>query len=112
MLIDMLHTFGLCCSYDEARCYQAFLLNAESPFPDNEAAFVQFVYDNADWNVFSLDGNKSFHSMGGIKCITLRNKTSSYHVHNPLRLKHTLSAAQMGKYCDVPIHVYNNPGRA
>ena len=66
MLIDMLHTFGLCCFYDEAICYQASLLNDESPFPDNEEAFAQFVYVNADWNVFSLDGNKSFHSMGEI----------------------------------------------
>ena len=50
--------------------------------------------------------------MGGIKCITPRNKTSSYHVHNPLRLKHTPSTAQMGKYGDVPIHVYKNPSKA
>ena len=66
MMIDMLHMFGMCCSYDEARRYQASLLAAQIPFPDNEEALVQFVFDNADWNVSSLDGNKSYHSIYSI----------------------------------------------
>lgn len=111
MMIDILHTFGMCCSYDEARRYQASLLAAETPFPDNEEAFVQFVFDNADWNVSSLDGNKSFHSMGGLKCTTPRSTTSSPYVLNVLRLKKTPSADSMGSYGHMPIKIYNKPSK-
>jgi hypothetical protein len=110
MLIIMLHKFGMCCSYDEVRRYQASLLAVESPFPDNEEAFVQFVFDNADWNVSSLDGNKSFHSMGGLKCTTPRSDSSSDTI-NVLRLKKTPSAEYMGNYGHVPIKVYPNAAK-
>lgn len=112
MMVDMLHTFGMCCSYDEARRYQASLLAAGTPFPNNEEAFVQFVFDNADWNVSSLDGKKSFHSMGGLKCTTPRSNTSSPHVLNVLRLKHTPSADHIGSYGHVPIKIYKKASKA
>lgn len=33
-------------------------------------AFVQFIYDNADFNTKTLDGLNTFHAMGGIQCVT------------------------------------------
>ena len=38
-------------SFDDVRRYQISLIAAGTPFPDNEEAFVQFVFDNSDWNV-------------------------------------------------------------
>ena len=32
--------------------------------------FTQFVLDNADFNVATLTGHNTFHSMGGIACVT------------------------------------------
>lgn len=32
--------------------------------------FSQFVFDNTDFHVCTLDGLNTFHSMGGIQCIT------------------------------------------
>lgn len=32
--------------------------------------FCQFVFDNADFNICTIDGLNTFHSMGGIKCVT------------------------------------------
>ena len=64
MLIDILHTSGLC-GYDEARRYQSSLLAAGIPLLDNEEAFVQFVFDNADWNVsYYMEINHSMACMG------------------------------------------------
>lgn len=37
-------------------------------------AFVQFVYDNADFNVDTLDGKFTFHNLGGIMTITPKSK--------------------------------------
>ena len=50
--------------YEEARRYQWSALFGTSPFPDNDDAFVQFIFDNADHNIKSLDGHGTFHSTG------------------------------------------------
>jgi len=34
------------------------------------SGFTQFVFDNADFNVATLTGHNTFHSMGGIACVT------------------------------------------
>lgn len=36
----------------------------------NNSALSQIVYDNADFNVQTLDGRNTFHTMGGIICVT------------------------------------------
>ena len=33
-------------------------------------SFTQFVFDNADFNAATLTGHYTFHSMGGIACVT------------------------------------------
>lgn len=42
----------------------------------DENGFFQFVFDNADINVCTLDGQNTFHALGGIKCITPLNSVS------------------------------------
>ena len=60
---------GLCASYGEARRYESSAMLDDQPtiHPDS---FKEFVFDNADFNVRTLDGYGTFHSMGGIMCIT------------------------------------------
>ena len=41
-----------------------------APQKTDTAAFVQFVFNNADFNVNTLDGHNTFHSLCGIQCIT------------------------------------------
>jgi len=36
----------------------------------DDDAFVQYPFDNADFNTRALDGYKTFHCMGGIRCVT------------------------------------------
>lgn len=35
-----------------------------------ENGFMQYVFDNADINVTTLDGHGTFHALGGIQCVT------------------------------------------
>ena len=59
---------GVCVSYNEVSVYMNSLINAGSPKISDEA-FIQYVFDNADVNVRTLDGLNTFHAMGGIQCI-------------------------------------------
>lgn len=68
-LIDVLSALGFSCSYKEAtRLEQSAILHPEIPVQDN--AFMQFVFDNADFNIDTLDGIGTFHTMGGIIAVT------------------------------------------
>ena len=36
----------------------------------SEESFKQFVFDSTDFNIRTLDGYGTFHSMGGVMCVT------------------------------------------
>ena len=63
---------GICASYSEARRYEASAALQNQPVIDHQA-FKQFVFDNADFNIRTLDGYGTFHSMCGIMCLTPGN---------------------------------------
>jgi hypothetical protein len=60
---------GVCASYTEARRYEASAMLGEQQTVSEES-FKQFVFDNADFNIRTIDGYGTFHSMGGVMCIT------------------------------------------
>lgn len=66
-LIQTAHELDFCCSYDEVRMFEVSCINHPQSIvhPDT---FSQFVFDNADVNVDTLDGSNTFHAMGGIQC--------------------------------------------
>lgn len=68
-LVDMLHSFGFCASYNEVKKLLASNVNHDLPSVKKDG-FIQFVFDNADHNINAIDGKDTFHSLGGIKCIT------------------------------------------
>ena len=68
-LIDILTAMGFCSPYEEARRYLQNVMDAAPPEVDCNA-FLQFVFDNADVNVRTLNGLGTFHATGGIKCVT------------------------------------------
>lgn len=68
-LIELLSALGVCSSYYESDRYLRSLISAGPPVIQCDA-FTQFVFDNADVNVRTLDGFNTFHAMGGIACIT------------------------------------------
>lgn len=68
LLLDVLSKVGLCAPYSEALRYQASSLAITTCVP--EESFCQYVFDNADFNVNTIDGRNTFHQMGGIQCVT------------------------------------------
>lgn len=70
-LIEVLSALGVCSSYYESDSYVKSLITVGPPAPAIESdSFTQFVFDNADVNIRTLDGLNTFHAMGGIVCIT------------------------------------------
>ena len=70
-LVDSLHHLGFCCSYQQVQEFErsaAFSHGTDIPnFSDQS---VQYVADNMDHNIQTLDGNDTFHGMGMITTVT------------------------------------------
>lgn len=71
-LINLFHSMGVCSSYAEATTYLNCATVHSAPVIE-ESAFFQYVFDNADFNVRTLTGIGTFHSLGGIKCVSPSN---------------------------------------
>jgi hypothetical protein len=70
-LIDTLHKHGFCCSYSEVTKFERSAavtqgVNIPNLTSDN---FIQYVADNVDHNIRTIDGNNTFHGMGMIATV-------------------------------------------
>ena len=65
-LIDILAKLGVAASYKETLRYVNSLVRTAS-VNIREDGFLQYIFDNADFNIRTLDGLGTFHSMGGVK---------------------------------------------
>lgn len=71
-LIDTCHSLGFCASYTEVQRYASCAAatqgtSIQGVFPES---FIQFVADNVDHNVRTLDGYNTFHGIGIIAGVT------------------------------------------
>ena len=70
-LMDTLHRYGFCSSYPEVQLFnQNAALDKGTEIPGYNGEFVQYVADNVDHNIRTLDGNNTFHGMGVIATVT------------------------------------------
>lgn len=69
-LIQALSCMGFCASYNEANLYVTSALLGNNREIVEQNSFIQYVFDNADINIRTLNGLGTFHSMGGIRSIT------------------------------------------
>ena len=71
-LVDSLNSHGFCTSYTEVKKFEMSAASSQATdLPGiNPGHFVQFVADNVDHNVRTLDGFNTFHGMGIIATIT------------------------------------------
>ena len=70
-LIDSLHSHGFCCSYQEVRQFERnAALSQGTDISGFSSQFVQYVADNVDHNLRTLDGHGTFHGMGMIATTT------------------------------------------
>lgn len=64
-VIDILSGLSFSCSYKEIqRLNNSFLDGSEPSY--ELSGFTQYIFDNADFNVATLTGHNTFHTMGGI----------------------------------------------
>lgn len=106
-LINLISSMGFCSSYHDA---QQLEISAIYHPPPNvlQRPFCQFVFDNADFNVSTVDGMNTFHAMGGIKCITpgsmVANETE---ITKVIKIP---SAEEIAKLGYIPLQVFENTG--
>lgn len=100
-LIDVLAALGVSVSYSECLAFEnSAIINHKDCI--SEETFMQFVYDNADFNIRTIDGHGTFHSMGGIMCCSPSNSTNMQSIPRPK--KRTL-ASNMGKFGTISLQV-------
>ena len=76
-LIDSLHRHRFCCAYQEVQRFgQNATVDQGSDIPNHTSEFLQYVADNVDHNIRTLDGNDTFHGMGIIASVTPGTKHS------------------------------------
>ena len=68
-IIDVLSSLGISESYGELRRLQNSLTSQGIPSYDG-TAFTSFIFDNADFQIATLTGHGTFHSLGGLMVCT------------------------------------------
>lgn len=105
-LINILDSLGFCASYRDLQLFNASLLqNPQEEIIDE--SFLQFVYDNADNNINTLDGRNTFHSMGGIQIATPLSLVKSKDEIE--KLKSIPSAMDIGQHGHVDLEYFEKP---
>lgn len=77
-LLNILSAFSFSASYDEAIRFQVSAM-LHPPVIQIEDSFSQFVFDNADVNVCTINGMNTFYCMGEIQCVTPHLPSSLTH---------------------------------
>ena len=91
-LLQILSRLGFCVSYDEVVRFKQSVMQAHTGFsaePRNlSGAFTQFIADNVDHNVCTLDGKGTFHGMGMISATVEATEPTVHHITRiPKRMK-------------------------
>ena len=102
-LVELANNIGFCSSYAKANKYEASLVEQTRSKIDS-SGYIQFVFDNADFNIRTLTGLGTFHSMGGIKYVT--PATSAHTVTTAQRPKTYVLASVIGEFAKVQIKPY------
>lgn len=103
-LVQMLSKLSICSSYNDVQILEASLIMAP-PEKIQPKAFCQFVFDNCDFNVNTIDGYNTFHNMAGIKCITPASSIT-YHSDVIERCKKLKKSAIVEKKGIVELRVF------
>lgn len=103
VLLNLLSSLGFSASYHEAVLFETSAIMSPQSHIMSEA-FTQFVYDNADHNVSTIDGSNTFHAMGGIQCVTPAQSVATVGIIP--RLRKLPKAHFLGAFGTVPLKSY------
>ena len=107
-LTDELSKLGFALSYSEVQRYkQSVLVDRDAAKAHCEQSeFTQFVADNVDHNIVTLDGKGTFHGMGIISCSI---KTDAAQDHKVKRIAKMMTKEDIPKENNVKICWYDKP---
>ena len=108
-LVDQLARLGFSISSDEVRRYKQSVVEDQGNIvPEyTPGAFVQWIAENVDHNIATLDVKGTFHGMGLVSAVTPGNVANKLHVIK--RLKERRYAADVVKGKGVQIFPYTGP---
>jgi len=116
-LLSELARLGFCISYDEVVRYKQSVMSTISAGDTgneslSEAAFTQWVADNVDHNVRTLDGLGTFHGMGIISSSVFK-RSHTFNTQTPVkRLTHRLPVAQVVQNKGIPVVTYSSEAKS
>ncbi|XP_075210329.1 uncharacterized protein LOC142317660 [Lycorma delicatula] len=106
LLVDTLAAIGLSCSYPEIQLLEASCISRKHPTVLS-TGLSQWVADNADFNVNTLDGRNSWHMTALIQCVTPSTSIEQEEpVYRQVQQRRSIDAAELGRIELVP---YNSP---
>ncbi|KAK4315551.1 hypothetical protein Pmani_013242 [Petrolisthes manimaculis] len=96
-LIDILSSISFANDYKEVQRFENSLISAGKPSYGLQW-FTQFVFDNADFNIATLTGHKTFHTMDGIDCVTPPGTVDKSPVNCTMQILPAEVVGTLGKY--------------
>ena len=115
-LIKQLARLGFCVSNDEIIRYkQSVVLSKPPGYPTGKqypAAFTQWVADNVDHNIRTIDGYNTFHGMGIISATTCLTGKFSASTESLSRVESRAHIGDIMKGRGVPIVPYHLSGKS
>ncbi|KAJ8893155.1 hypothetical protein PR048_005738 [Dryococelus australis] len=105
-LVEVLSSLGFSSNMAEVYRYEQSVLYQKNSGGHSPAQFTQFCFDNADFNINTLDSNNVFHCMGGIRCTT---HSSAINVSFNPRISETPKSSDITAVRRFNIFKYKNP---
>ncbi|GFO01027.1 hypothetical protein PoB_002753200 [Plakobranchus ocellatus] len=104
-LIDLSHSLGYCSSYHEVQCFEQCAASSQGTDLSGVSSdsFIQFVADNVDHNLRTLEGLGTFHAMGIIGAATPSEKLSRL-----IRRDTSVAALQTSTFGQIPVHFFSS----
>jgi len=99
---------GLCATYNEVMIFKSSVLVISQP-TFISGAFCQYIFYNADHNINTLDGLNTYHSMGGIRCITPKQFVKSGCPIN--QLKSIIPSIKVGTIHQIAFQTFEKEGK-
>ncbi|ELU04056.1 hypothetical protein CAPTEDRAFT_206657 [Capitella teleta] len=100
-----LNCLGFSDDYKEVQRFLSAIASNDQPSYQLDG-FFQFVFDNADFNVATISGHNTFHSIGGIGCVTPDSGRSRHTIKRSTKL---VKADVTGEFGKVAIKAYKKP---
>lgn len=102
LLVDTLAAIGFSCSYSEVELLELSCISRKQP-EVSPTGFSQWVADNADFNINTLDGRGSWHVMALIQCVTPKSSIKKEEpMHRQVQNRKSIHAGELGNIELIP----------